>query len=78
MNYGFEKWFKNLGKNYPDNPKTNIKLVAQMYNSVFVHQFSQKWEKGSGLTIYRHLAKYFMMLGGIKDELCNKKPGYCV
>ena len=78
VNYGFEKWFKNLGKNYPDNPKTNIKLVAQMYNSVFVHQFNQKWEKGSGLTIYRHLAKYFMMLGGIKDELCNKKPGYCV
>jgi hypothetical protein len=78
VNYGYETWFKNLGKNYPDNPKTNIKLVAQMYNSVFVHQFNQKWEKGSGLTIYRHLAKYFMILGGIWEELCNKKPGYCV
>ena len=52
-------------------------MVAQMHNPVFVHQFSGKWAKGTGLKIYRHLANYFMLLGGIRDELCTKKPGYC-
>ena len=75
----FEKFFNNdLGKDYPENPKNQIKMVAQMYNSVFIHQFYGKWDQGSGLMIYRHLAKYFMILGGIKDELCAKKPGYCI
>ena len=75
----FEKFFKShLGKDYPENPKSQIAMVAQMHNPVFIHQFNKKWETGSGLKIYRHLAKYFMLLGGIKDELCTKKPGYCI
>ena len=75
----FDKFFNNdFGKDYPENPKNQIKMIAQMYNPVFVHQFFGKWDQGSGLMIYRHLAKYFMILGGIKDELCAKKPGYCI
>ena len=79
FNFSFEKFFNNdLGKNYPENPKSQIAMVAQMHNPVFVHQFGNKWGKGSGLKIYRHLANYFMILGGIRDELCSKKPGYCI
>ena len=76
--FGLEKWLKsNLSNSFPNNPKNIFKSVAQMYNSYFIHQISYKWYKGSGLSIYRHLAKYFIKLAGIWDELCTIKPGYC-
>ena len=76
---GYKDWLNNdLGKDFPENPHSEVKLVAQLYNSVFIHQFNEKWDKGSGLSIYRHLAKYFIKLGGFWDELCDKRPGYCL
>ena len=75
---GYKTWLKEDGKNFPENPITEERLVAQLYNSVFIHQFNEKWDKGSGLSIYRHLAKYFIKLGGFWDELCKKRPGYCI
>lgn len=78
-NIGYESWLNsNLSKDFPENPKNNTMILAQLYNSVFIHQFTGKWEQGDGLSIYRHLAKYFIILAGIWDELCYKKPGYCV
>ena len=78
VDYGYKDWLvSDLAKDFPENPKNHVTLIAQIFNSVFVHQFNRKWDQGSGLTIYRHLAKYFMFLGGIWDELCYKKPGYC-
>ena len=77
-NQYYNSFFNNdFGKDHPENPKNQITMVAQMHNPVFVHQFSGKWANGTGLKIYRHLANYFMLLGGIRDELCTKKPGYC-
>ena len=75
---GYKTWLKEDGKNFPENPITEERLVTLFYNSVFIHQFNEKWDKGSGLSIYRHLAKYFIKLGGFWDELCKKRPGYCV
>jgi hypothetical protein len=75
---GYKNWLKEIGKNLPENPITEERLVAQLYNSVFIHQFHEKWDQGSGLSIYRHLAKYFIKLGGFWDELCKKRPGYCI
>ena len=76
---GYKKWIKtNLAKSLPENPKTELGILAKLYNPVFIHQFLGKWEKGSGLSIYRLLAKYFILLSGISDKLCKKKPGYCL
>ena len=73
-----EDWLNKDGKNFPENPYSEVKLVAQLFNSVFIHQFIGKWDQGSGLSIYRHLAKYFIRLGGLWDDLCKKKPKYCI
>ena len=75
----YENWLNSdLGKDFPENPKNHYKMIAQYYNSVFIHQFHGKWDQGSGLSIYRHLAKYFILIGGLWDELCVKRPGYCI
>jgi isoleucyl-tRNA synthetase len=66
-----------LSKFFPANPITLEKLTAQLYNPTFIHQWSGKWRAGNGLSIYRHLAKYFIKLAGIWDEMCQKFPGYC-
>jgi hypothetical protein len=52
-------------------------LLSQLYNAVFIHQFDGKWKNGSGLSIYRNLAKYFINLAGIRNELCKVNAGYC-
>ena len=76
--FGIRKWISsNLSNSLPEKPKNQNNFVVQLYNSVFIHQFSDKWNKGSGLSIYRNLAKYFINLAGIWDEICKIEPGYC-
>jgi hypothetical protein len=77
--YGFRKWLNSsLSSTFPENPKTLDRLTAQLYNPVFIHQWNGKWHEGKGLSIYRHLAKYFIKTAGIWEELCQIKPGYCI
>ena len=76
--FGFEDWLKsNYSKTLPEKPDSEKGIILQLYNPIFIHQFSGKWEKGDGITIYRLLSKYFIYLAGISDEICEKKPGYC-
>lgn len=76
--YGMINWLNStLAKDFPENPLTEVKLVAQIYNSVFIHQFCAKWSFGYGLSIFRNLAKYFIKLADIGEEICKKMPGYC-
>ena len=78
INYWLKKWFKSpLSKSIPENPKNFERMVVQIYNSAFIHQFEGKWFMGDGLSIYRHLAKYFIRLANIWNEICSTKPGYC-
>ena len=76
--FGIGNWLTSeLANSFPENPK-NINIYAiQLFNSLFIHQFSEKWNKGSGLSIYRNLAKYFIKIAGIWDELCLIEKGYC-
>ena len=76
--FKFRNWFKsNLSSSVPENPKSEKGIILNLYNSRFIHQFYGKWYKGGGLSIYRHLVKYFIILTGISDEFCTKIPGYC-
>jgi hypothetical protein len=76
--WGIEKWLKsNLSSILPENPKEKYKYIAQLFNPIFVHQISYKWKRGSGLSIYRNLVKYYIKLAGIWNELCLIEPGYC-
>ena len=76
---GYKNWLNSkLANSLPENPKSEIGVLIKLYNPVYIHQFEGKWEKGKGLSIYRLLAKYFILLAGISDEICKKKPGYCI
>ena len=76
--YGYNSFFKsNLSLLFPDNPKSDVGIIFNLYNPVFIHQFYGKWKLGKGLSIYRHLVKYFILLTGISKEICKKYPGYC-
>lgn len=76
--YGYNSFFKsNLSLLFPDNPKSDVGIIFNLYNPVFIHQFYGKWKLGRGLSIYRHLVKYFILLTGISKEICKKYPGYC-
>ncbi len=76
--FGMSKWLMSkLGDSLPENKKNKINYIVQLFNPVFIHQFFDKWKKGSGLSIYRNLVKYFMLLAGISDELCKEEKGYC-
>lgn len=77
--FGFKKWLNDSqSSSLPEKPKSEKEIIFYLYNPRFIHQFSGKWNKGSGLSIYRLLAKYFIHLAGISSELCEKSPGYCV
>lgn len=77
--YGYDNWLNSsLSNSMPENPRDAIKYSAQIYNPVFIHQFSGKWYLGEGLSIFRNLAKYFIIIAGIYDEICKKIPGYCI
>ena len=68
INFNFVEWFNSSLSNFqPEKPKSEKEILAQTFNA-----------KGSGLSIYRHLAKYFIYLAGIKEELCKSFPGYCL
>ena len=72
---------KNLLKSNSSFPFPKIslpKITAQLYNPVFIHQWNGKWYKGKGLSIFRYLAKYFIKIAGVWDEICKIKPGYCI
>ena len=76
--FQLESWLKSdLSNSLPEKPNSLRELIAQLYNSVFIHQYIGKWSSGKGLCTYRNSAKYFIKLAGIRDELCAKKPGYC-
>ena len=75
---GIEKWLNSsLSISLPENPKEKYKYISQLFNPVFIHQTAVKWKLGGGLSIYRNLAKYYIKLSGIWDELCLIEPGYC-
>ena len=77
--FKFKDWLNSsLSSSLPDKPNTEKEILVNLYNPRFIHQFSGKWEKGEGLSIYRFLAKYFINLAGITEEICKKKPGYCI
>lgn len=63
--------------NLPFSKDTHLQITAQLYNPVFIHQWKGKWFKGNGLSIFRNLAKYFINLAGIWNEVCKTIPGYC-
>ena len=75
---GLKSWFASELNNLQDNPKTMSEYFSLYNNSIFIHQFIGKWYKGQGLSIFRNSAKYFIKLAGIWNELCLKKPGYCI
>lgn len=77
--FKFKDWFNSdLTKYLPDNPKSEEGIIFNLYNPVFIHQFSGKWKDGHGLSIYRHLCKYFILISGVSKEICQKLPGYCL
>ena len=77
-NYGMKEWLESdFSKSFPENPGSEERIAVQLYNPLFIHQWSGKWHDGNGLSIFRHLSKYFIKLAGIWDELCYLKPGYC-
>ena len=76
--FKFKNWLNSsFSESFPEKPDSEKGIILKLYNPLFFHQFSGKWEKGEGLSIYRLLAKYFIYLAGIGDEICEKKPGYC-
>jgi hypothetical protein len=75
---GIINWLTSeLGNLMPENKKNQINYIVQLFNPVFIHQFSDKWKNGSGLSIYRNLVKYYIHLAGIWNELCKLEQGYC-
>lgn len=76
--HGISNWLMSeLGNSLPENKKSQINYVVQLFNPVFIHQIIDKWKNGSGLSIYRNLVKYFILLAGIWNELCKLEQGYC-
>ena len=77
--FGFKDWLNSFdSKSLPEKPNSEEGIILKLYNPRFIHQFNGKWENGEGLSIYRLLAKYFILLAGISKEICKKKPGYCI
>ena len=73
-------WFIESAKfkeKYPFLPQNINEMEHLAYNPVVIHQFNGKWMEGSGLTIYRRIAQYYIKLAGIWEEMCLKHPGYC-
>ena len=64
-------------KKYPFLPKDRSEMNLQAYNPIVIHQWNGKWATGSGLTIYRRIAQYYIKYAGIWDEMYQKLPGFC-
>ena len=79
VNYNYKKWLNSsISQTLPENPKDENKIVNDFFNPVFIHQFDHKWKFGYGISIYRLINKYFILLTGFQDEICKKIPGYCI
>ena len=79
IDFKFPSWLNSsLSNSLPEKPKDEIEILAQTFNPLFIHQYNEKWYKGKGLTIYRHLCKYFIDRAGIRKEICKIEPGYCL
>ena len=79
IDFHFKSWLNStLSNHLPEKPKSEIEILAQTYNPLFIHQYNEKWSKGKGLSIYRHLCKYFIDQAGIRNEICLIEPGYCL
>ena len=59
-------------------PKNIIEYFKSGYNPIVIHQYNGKWSEGSGLTIFRRIAQYYIRYAGILEETCKKYPGYCI
>jgi hypothetical protein len=75
----FKSWLKSsLSDFLPEKPKSEIGILAQTFNPLFIHQYNEKWYKGKGLSIYRHLCKYFidwclcLLVGTVAVYRCQK------
>ena len=79
IDLNFKSWLNStLSNHLPEKPKSEIEILAQTYNPLFIHQYDEKWSKGKGLSIYRNLCKYFIDQAGIRNEICLIEPGYCL
>ena len=58
-------------------PKDEVEFLRMGYSPYIIHHMHSKWMYGSGLTVYRKLAQYFIRYAGIWDEICKEFPGYC-
>ena len=88
--YGIYAPFKNdrkanisdnyrLSKNHNECISKNIiKYFTDAFTPFVIHQWNGKWMKGSGLTIFRRIAQYYIRYAGIWKETCKKFPGYCI
>ena len=71
--------FKNINKDLNDYLSQNINEYLKVgYIPYVIHQWNEKWNKGSGLTIYRRITQYYIRYDGIWEETCKKFPGYCI
>ena len=53
-NYGIKDWLEsNYSITFPENPGTQEKVALNLYNPIFIHQWSGKWHNGKGLSIFR-------------------------
>jgi len=68
----------NKSKKFPFIPRNTDEFFRQSYNPVVIHQWNDKWVYGSGLSIYRRLAQYYIRYAGIWEEMCVKLPKYCI
>ena len=76
---GYNNWLNSeLANILSGKIHTELDILCKLFNPYYIHAFDGKWFKGQGLSIYRHLAKYFIKLTDIWDELCEKSPGYCL
>lgn len=78
FDHGLKNWLESKFNNLPDNPKNLLEYFSHIFNSNFIHQFCGKWYNGKGNSVYRISAKFFIKLSGIWEELCAKRPGYCI
>ena len=68
--------FKYEGK-FDFIPKNEEEFLKMGYSPSVIHHMHSKWMFGSGLTVYRRLAQYYIKYAGIWDEICKEFPGYC-
>ena len=59
-------------------PQNIIEYLKTGYIPKVIHQWNGKWSRGSGLTIFRRIALYYIRYAGIWQDTCHKFPGYCI